>query len=224
MIRGCCSIMRGIMTHITLMNNAHPALATPYLPLVNRIVAEATVVDDRILKIDHFLNHRIEPAFMRQLGDELAARMASFQPDLILTAEASGIAPALAVALALDLPLVYAKKYAPLVEMPAISRIVPSATKGIDYKLAVSARYLPTGVRVALVDDFLANGRTAVALAEIIAEAGATLVVAGFLCEKLFQGGRAGLARFDVPIATLAQVERLEGGRVVMVGVEFGLP
>lgn len=206
------------------MNNPHVALSAPYLPLVNRIVAEATVVDDRILKIDHFLNHRIEPAFMSELGRELATRMSFFQPDMILTAEASGIAPALAVAVALNLPMVYAKKYSPLVEMPAISRIVPSATKGIDYKLAVSARFLPAGARVALVDDFLANGRTAVALAEIVAEAGATLVVAGFLCEKLFQHGRAGLARFAVPIAALAQVERLENGRVVMAGAEFGSP
>jgi xanthine phosphoribosyltransferase len=192
------------------------AIDMPFEPLVRRIVDEATVVDGRILKIDHFLNHRIEPAFMAAMGAALADRLRQFEPNLLLTAEASGIAPALAVAMALGVPLVYAKKYAPVVETPALSRIVPSPTKGGEAKLAVSGRYLTAGMRVAIVDDFLANGRTALALAEIVGDAGATTVAAGFLVEKLFQQGRAGLAVLDIPIATLAQVERLEGERVVM--------
>jgi len=192
------------------------AIDAPFEPLVQRIVAEATVFDGRILKIDHFLNHRIEPAFMSAMGNALADRLRPFEPTLILTAEASGIAPALAVALALGLPLVYAKKYAPVVETPAISRIVPSPTKGGETKLAVSGRYLTAGMRVALVDDFLANGKTALALTEIVGDAGAETVVAGFLVEKLFQNGRAALAALGIPIATLAQVERLEGERVIM--------
>jgi xanthine phosphoribosyltransferase len=193
-----------------------PAIATPFEPLVRRIVEEATVVDGRILKIDHFLNHRIEPAFMAAMGDALAERLRQFQPDLVLTAEASGIAPALAVATALGAPLVYAKKYAPVVETPALSRIVPSPTKGGETKLVVSGRYLTAGARVALVDDFLANGKTALALAEIVADAGATLVAAGFLVEKLFQHGRAPLEALGIPVLALAQVERLEGDRVIM--------
>src|SRR5262245_25131401 len=140
------------------------AIDAPFEPLVQRIMAEATVFDSRILKIDHFLNHRIEPAFMSAMGAALADRLRPFEPTLVLTAEASGIAPALAVALALELPLVYAKKYAPVVETPALSRIVPSPTKGGETKLAVSGRYLTAGMRVALVDDFLANGKTALAL------------------------------------------------------------
>jgi len=194
-------------------------LVAPYMPLVERIVAEATVVDDRLLKIDQFLNHRIEPVLMQAIGTALAERLAPLRPDLLLTAEASGIAPALATALALGVPLVYAKKYSPEVEAPALSRLVPSATKGGQTRLVVSARYLPADARVALVDDFLANGRTAVALAEIVAEAGATLVAAMFVVEKLFQHGRAGLEALGVPVGALAQVERLEQGRVIMRGV-----
>jgi xanthine phosphoribosyltransferase len=187
------------------------------MPLVERILAEATVENDRILKIDHFLNHRIEPAFMTAMGQAMADRIAAFAPELLLTAEASGIAPALATAFALGVPLVYAKKYAPVVEPPALSRIVPSPTKGGEMRLVVSARYLLPGTRVALVDDFLANGKTALALAEIVEDAGAATVVAGFLVEKRFQGGRAALAARGIPIATLAQVARLEAGRVIMV-------
>ncbi|MEI7645042.1 MAG: phosphoribosyltransferase family protein [Chloroflexales bacterium] len=191
-------------------------IVMPFAPLVARIIAEATVVDDRILKIDHFLNHRIEPDLMRLMGVALADRLMHFRPNLLLTAEASGIAPALAVAMATGLPMVYAKKYSPEVEPPALSRLVPSPTKGGSARLVIAQRYLPAGARVALVDDFLANGRTALALAEIVAEAGAELVVAGFLVEKLFQGGRAGLEALGIPVAALAQIERLSGGKVIM--------
>jgi xanthine phosphoribosyltransferase len=192
------------------------SIDAPFEPLVRRIVEEATVVDDRILKIDHFLNHRVEPSFMTALGQALAERIRPFAPDLVLTAEASGIAPALATATALDTSLVYAKKYSPDVEAPALSRIVPSPTKGGQTRLVISGRYLAAGMRVAIVDDFLANGRTALALAEIVADAGARVVVAGFVVEKLFQGGRAALETHGIPVATLAQVERLERGKVIM--------
>ena len=199
------------------MNREMPNV--PFEPLVRRIVEEASVVDGRILKIDHFLNHRIEPAFMAAMGSALAEQLRQFEPNLVLTAEASGIAPALAVAGALGAPLVYAKKYSPVVETPALSRIVPSPTKGGETKLAVSGRYLVAGMRVAIVDDFLANGKTALALAEIVADAGATTVAAGFLVEKLVQHGRAALEQLDIPVVALAQVERLEGDRVIMRGM-----
>jgi len=196
------------------------ALSAPFAPLVERILAEAQVIDDRIIKIDHFLNHRIDSGLMHAIGAELARRVAPFAPDLVLTAEASGIPPALTTALALGVPLVYAKKYAPLTELPAYSRIVPSPTRGGEYRLAVARAVLPSGARVALIDDFLANGGTAAALAEIVAEAGARLVAAGFVVEKTFQPGRARLAAHGPPpLVVLAQVARLTGGRVVMEAV-----
>jgi xanthine phosphoribosyltransferase len=157
---------------------------------------------------------------MTAIGQALAERLAPLEPELVLTAEASGIAPALATAMALGVPMVYAKKYSPEVEAPALSRVVPSPTRGGETRLVISARYLPHGARVALVDDFLANGRTAVALAELVAEAGAELVVAAFVVEKLFQQGRAGLTARNIPVAALAQVERLEGGRVLLRGLD----
>ncbi|THF66556.1 xanthine phosphoribosyltransferase [Pseudothauera nasutitermitis] len=193
-------------------------LNAPYLPLVRRIETEATIIGDQILKIDHFLNHRIEPAFIVELGRELARRLSACHPTMILTAEASGIAPGLVVAQALNVPLVYAKKYAPQVESPYISRVIPSPTKGGETKLVLSQRYVQAGARIALVDDFLSNGRTAVALVEMAREAGAEVLAAGFIVEKRFKNGHQSIARLGVPVATLAQVERLENGKAILLG------
>ena len=195
------------------MNDVDLALLRPYAPLVRRIEAEATVIGDEILKIDHFLNHRIEPGFITEMGEELARRVAHFKPSVILTAEASGIAPGLVVAQALGVPLVYAKKYAPQVESPAISRVIPSPTKGGETKLVLSQRYIMGSDRVVIVDDFLSNGRTAVALIEMAREAGAEVLCASFIVEKRFKQGHAAIEALGVPVATLAQVEGLENGR-----------
>jgi xanthine phosphoribosyltransferase len=190
-----------------------PDLTAPYGPLVERIEREATVIGERILKIDHFLNHRIEPAFILELGQALARRLSVFQPNLVLTAEASGIAPGLVVAQVLKIPLLFAKKYAPEVEAPALSRIIPSPTKGGQTRLVLSQRYLQASHRVVLVDDFLANGRTALALIEMAREAGATVLAAGFVVEKRFKQAREAIHSTGVPVASLAQIESLDGNR-----------
>lgn len=192
-------------------------LNTPFVPLVERIRHEATIVGNQIVKIDHFLNHRIEPAFMAEIGVALAERIHAFRPEIVLTVEASGIAPALATATVLNLPMVYAKKYTPVVEPPAFSRVISSPTKGDETMIVISRRYLEAGMRVAIIDDFLSNGRTAAALSDIVAEARAQTVVAGFVVEKLFQNGRARLEERGIPVATLAQVEGIADGQVILV-------
>lgn len=194
----------------------YPELDSPYEPLVRRIETEATVIDDRILRIDHFLNHRIEPSFIMELGYELARRLLVYQPTVILTAEASGIAPGLIVAQRLNVPLVYAKKYSQQVEPPTLSRIFPSQGQGGDTQLVISRRCLPQGSRVVIVDDFLSNGGTAVALTEMAREAGAEVFAAGFIIEKQFRKGHERIAQLGVPVATLAQIERLENGKALL--------
>lgn len=191
-----------------------PELSTPLPELVERIRHEATVIDNQIIKIDHFLNHRIEPGFMTTMGHELGRRLASYKPDLVLTAEASGIAPGLVAAIALDVPMVYAKKYAPRIEPPAYSRIVPSPTKGGETRLVIGQKYLWQGARVVLVDDILSNGRTAQALIEMVREAGAVVLAAGFIMEKAFKNGRHILEDLDVPVAVLARVVSAENGDI----------
>src|SRR5512136_658693 len=71
-----------------------------------------------ILKVDSFLTHQVDLLLMQRAGQELARRFSSAGATKVLTAEISGIAPAAFTALALGVPMIYARKVRPIT-MPA---------------------------------------------------------------------------------------------------------
>ncbi len=177
-------------------------------------IESLATVDGPILKVDRFLNHRVEPALMASVGRQLATLLDPLQVDLLLTAEASGIPPALVTGIEMDLPIVYAKKYLGPGGRYTFSREVVSPTKGAEYRVEVARHVLEAGLRVAIVDDFLAGGRTAEALGEIAEEAGCTVLAMTFVIEKTFTEGRARLEAHGWPVWSLVQIESLENGEV----------
>ena len=181
-----------------------------------RILTDGKNLGNGILKVDGFINHQVDPALMAACGRELASRFARLNATKVLTAEISGIAPALMTAWALDVPVVYARKHKP-VTMPERVYVqqAPSHTKGGGVELMVSPEFLGPGDRVLIVDDFLATGRTISALVGLVRQSGATLVGIGAVIEKRFEGGRAGLEGLGVPIEALVVVERMEGDEIV---------
>ncbi|MEE8498203.1 MAG: xanthine phosphoribosyltransferase [Acidimicrobiia bacterium] len=172
-------------------------------------------VEDSLLKVDDFLNHRVEPSLLTAIGETLATAFAEASPELVLTAEASGIPPAMTTSAALGIPFVYAKKYPRSDAVrPAYVRAVSSPTKGVEYSVEVARKVLPQGCRVLVVDDFLSRGRTAEALGEIVLEAEAELVGLGFVVEKSFMEGRARLETHGWRVESVAIVSSLEDGVV----------
>jgi xanthine phosphoribosyltransferase len=181
---------------------------------LHRAILERGRVEGTLLKVDDFLNHRVDPALMQEIGAELAERFRAASPDLVLTAEASGIPPALACAFALGVPVVYAKKYLGIGDRNAFVRDVASPTKGTEYRVEVSRRVLGAGMRVVVVDDFLSGGRTAEALGEITEEAASEVVGHCFVIEKTFAGGRERLEGHGWRVDALAEITSLEGGKI----------
>lgn len=183
--------------------------------LVERIRNEGRNLGRGILKVDGFVNHQVDPALMDACGRELARRFAGASPTKVLTAEISGIAPALTTALHLGVPCVYARKSKP-VTMPdqVLLTLSPSHTKGGVTELIVSPEYLGSAERVLVVDDFLASGATILGLARLARAAGATIVGVGALVEKTFEHGREALAPLGVPVEALARVTAMEGERI----------
>ena len=63
--------------------------------LKDRIVREGRNLGGGILRVDSFINHQVDPGLMDLCGQEFARRFASVNATRVLTAEISGIAPAL---------------------------------------------------------------------------------------------------------------------------------
>ena len=181
--------------------------------LRDAVATEGRVVGS-LLMVDGFLNHRVDPSLLDAIGSELADRYAAAPPDLVVTAEASGLPPAFACATHLCVPMVYAKKYLGPGDRNVFAREVNSPTRGAEYRVEISRRVLIAGLRIVIIDDFLAGGRTAEALGEIAMEAACTVLGFGFAIEKQFTGGRDRLESHGWRVESLVAIASLEGGQV----------
>ncbi len=184
--------------------------------LKERILRDGKNLGNGILKVDNFINHQVDPQLMDACGKEFARRFAGVGATRILTAEISGIAPALMTGLHMQLPVVYARKTKPITMPDTVYlTVAPSHTKGRLVELIVSPEYLAQGERVLIIDDFLASGATIQGLVRLAQAAGSELVGIGALIEKSFEGGRKALAHLNVPIETLACIYSMENDEIL---------
>ena len=183
--------------------------------LQERIQREGQILGNGILKVDSFVNHQVDAALMDLCGKEFARRFAKLGATKVLTAEISGIAPALTTALHLGLPVVYARKTKPIT-MPdqVYLTLAPSHTKGRMVELIISPEYLANHEKVLIIDDFLASGATILGLVRLAEAAGATIVGIGALIEKTFEGGRDALKHLNLPIESLASITSLDDNKI----------
>ena len=186
--------------------------------LVKRIEEEGKNLGNGILKVDGFINHQLEPKLTLAMGQHFKE---SFDKSgvtgvtKIVTAEVSGIAPALTTAMAYDVPVVFARKKRPITMADGVyESSAPSHTKGGITPLIISPEYLLPTDKVLLIDDFLASGRTIKALIDVINQCGATLLGIGGVIEKSFEGGRDLLSDMNVPIVSLATISGMEGNSI----------
>jgi xanthine phosphoribosyltransferase len=183
--------------------------------LKERILRDGQNLGNGILKVDSFVNHQVDPLLMDACGKEFARRFANVGATKILTAEISGIAPALTTAIHLGLPVVYARKTKPIT-MPdqVYLTLAPSHTKGRMVELIVSPEYMANGEKILIIDDFLASGATILGLVRLAEASGSRVVGIGALIEKSFEGGRAALEPLGVPIESLACITAMEDGKI----------
>ncbi|PAB58560.1 xanthine phosphoribosyltransferase [Anaeromicrobium sediminis] len=184
--------------------------------LKNKIRKEGKVLSETVLKVDCFLNHQIDSKFMLDMGKEFARLYKDKEITKIVTIETSGIAPAVAAGIYLDVPVVFAKKStSSTLNNDTYSREVKSFTKNKVYNILIAKEFLNPNDKVLVIDDFLAYGNALVGLNEIIEESGATVVGAGIVIEKGFQPGGKELRQSGLRVESLAIIESMNENGII---------
>lgn len=171
-----------------------------------------------VVKVDSFLNHRIDVALATRMGQAIHEAFAGEQVDCVLTIEASGIATAITTAQAFgNIPVVFAKKGATTnVGADVYTAEVYSFTHNKMNTIRVSRSFLNEGERVLIVDDFLANGEAIDGLLSIIRQAGCIPVGAAVCVEKGFQDGGKRLRQTGLRVLSLATVDGIVDGKILL--------
>ena len=180
--------------------------------LKDRIRSEGKVLPGNIIKVDGFLNHRVDTRLMGQIADEFA-RLFDVE---VLTAEASGIALATICAERYNVPMVFAKKAkSDNIEGGLYQSEIFSYTYKKKVTQILSKEWLNANDRVLIIDDFMANGEAVRGLCDLVSQAGAELVGIGIAVEKGFQGGGDRLRAMDVNYHALAVIESADENGIV---------
>ena len=185
--------------------------------LEDKILTDGHIGKGNVLKVDSFLNHQIDTAFICELGKEFYRLYKDEKITKILTIEASGIGIACLTAQYFNVPVVFAKK-TPTVNIYAdvYTSKVTSFTHKKDYDIYVSKQFLDKDDHVLIIDDFLAKGSALSALISLIDNAGAKTVGAGIVIEKAFQDGGKIIRDMGVRVESLARIKEMtEDGGIV---------
>lgn len=182
------------------------------------ILEKGKGIGNDIVKVDMFLNHRIDTNLLFQMGEAWAEEFRAEKPEMVLTVEASGIAMAVAAAHALgDIPVVFAKKSATMVQNEDVVQApVYSFTHKTQNMIRIERQYLPEGSRVLIIDDFLADGQAARGLINLCWQQGAIVVGVGIAVEKGFQPGGKALRESGIHLKSLAVVDGIQDGNIVL--------
>ena len=179
--------------------------------LEERIQRDGIIKPGNVLKVDCFLNHQIDVAFLKQIGQEFKRRFADVKIDRIMTIEASGIGIACITALYFDVPVVYAKKTNAVAANDELyTAEVKSYTHNCTNTIIVSRKYLPANENILIIDDFLANVCALQGLISIVRQAGANVAGIGIVIEKGFQMGGTIIRNLGYRLESLAVVESMD--------------
>lgn len=181
----------------------------------DRILTDGVVAPGGIIKVDSFLNHQIDVAFLNEVGREFYRLFRDDNVNKILTVEASGIGIACITAQYFDAPVVFAKKsQTSNLDSDVWSAPVVSYTHHREYTIRVAKKYLTPNDRVLIIDDFLAMGNAIVGLNSIIGDSGATTAGVGICVEKGFQSGGQRIRELGLKLRSLAIVNLDGEGRI----------
>lgn len=187
-----------------------------FQPLVERINQEGKSLSGGILKVDSFINHKLDPHLLYAMADEFNHRFDINSYNKIVTIEASGIAPAVMLGYIVGKEVVFAKKKKPSTMDNMFVTEVFSFTKNTSYQVCISKEFLTPDDKILFIDDFLANGQAALGILNLAKQAQAEIIGMGFLIEKSFQKGGALLKAKKIHVESLATIASLDDCKITL--------
>lgn len=179
--------------------------------LEQKILKDGIVKPGNVLKVDSFLNHRMDIDLLEQIGAEFHRRFAGLPITKVLTIESSGIAVAYPVARAFGVPLVVAKKSKSInLDGEMYVAEVESFTHKKTNTVIVSKKYLSSDDHVLIIDDILANGCVLQGLISIVESAEATVEGLGIAIEKGFQDGGYRMRNLGYRLESIATIDAMD--------------
>lgn len=176
--------------------------------LEERILKDGYVLGKDILKVDRFLNHQVDVSLLNEVGKAFYEKYKDHGINKILTIEASGIAIAAITAQYFGVPFVFAKKFESInVDPDSYETNVYSFTKQRDYKVRVAKKFIHPKDRILILDDFLAQGRAAAGLIDLVHQGGGEVCGVGIVIEKSFQEGNTYVTSLGVEVQSLARIK-----------------
>lgn len=184
--------------------------------LVDRLLNDAVVINNSIVKVDHFINHQLDTKLIDEIGEAFSDEFP--QTTKILTIESSGIAYGVSTALHLNyVPVVFARKEkSSIISDKVYHSEAFSFTKQKTSTITVSKDFLSKDDKVLIIDDFLATGSALKALVAICKQAGATVEGIGIVIEKSFLNARDLFKEEDFKILSLANITEIKNNTLTI--------
>ena len=178
--------------------------------LEQRILTEGQILPGEVLKVGSFLNQQIDTKLLKDMGEEIARLFSCNNVTKVLTIESSGIALAYSAAVALGVPMVFAKKHkSSNLAGNILTSKVFSYTHQQTYDIMVSGDYINGDDTILIVDDFLAMGNALNGLIDIVGQGGAKLAGCAIAIEKGFQRGGDALRAKGIRVESLAIIDKM---------------
>jgi len=183
--------------------------------LIEKMKLEAYVIDNRVIKVDHFINHMLDSELVFKMGKEFASAFSGVTK--ILTIETSGIAYALATSFHMDyVPVVFAKKVRGSQSGKEVYQSkVFSYTKQVESIISVDKNFLQENDQVLIIDDFLAKGEATAGLIDLVEQSKARLVGVGIVIEKGYEKGRERILNKGIKLRSLACIKEIKDGELI---------
>ncbi|MBQ6172578.1 MAG: xanthine phosphoribosyltransferase [Clostridia bacterium] len=184
--------------------------------LEERILRDGKIGAGDVLKVDCFVNHQIDVPFMNEVTKEFYKLFKHENVTKIVTIEASGIGIACLAATHFNVPVVFAKK-TPTNNIfgDVYTAQVYSYTHERNYTVRISKEFLNSDDRVLIIDDFLAKGSALTALISLVQNAGATVVGAGIVIEKMYQNGGKIIRDSGIRVESLAKIRSMDENGII---------